>query len=159
MKKGMTLVELIVTIAIIAIIMVFVATSFSPIFVNYGVQKTMSQNKDMANTSMVIIKNAIRDAKGYVGPDDGNGCDAKIFVSQESKSLIFKNVEDGLPASYYSGVKEISLYFNNNVDNVQVTLNINGYSITSTIAPYKEDKIIGPGGTGSLCIRKEASPD
>ncbi len=159
MKKGMTLVELIVTIAIIGIIMVFVATSFSPIFVNYGVQKTMSQNKDIANTSMVVIKNAIRDAKGYVGPDDGNGCDATIFASQESKSIIFKNVDNGLPQNYYSGVKEISLYFNANDNNIDVTININGYSITSAIEPYKEDNIIGPGGTGILCIRKEASPD
>lgn len=157
MKKGMTLVELVVTIAIIGIIMVFVSTSFYPIFMNYGVQKTMSQNKDVANTTMVVIKNAIRDAKGYVGIEDGGGCDARIYVDSSTHSINFINVKDGLPNSYYKDVKNISLYFGINGDNVTVNLNVDGYELTNTIKPYKPGVAKAP-GTSNLCIRKKVSP-
>lgn len=153
-KKGMTLVELIMAIAVLGIIMVFVATGMQPVIQSYGVQRKLNESKDIANNTLAIIKNEIRNAKGSVSTSDADGCSTKI--SSTGKVVSFYNTESQLPASYFGDSNTINLYFTIDGGSVRVSLTVNGYNTTGTFAPYKGNGVAKDGSGSVLCIEKEA---
>lgn len=156
-KKGMTLVELIMAIAVLGIIMVFVATGMQPVLQSYGVQRKLNLSKDIANNSLAIIKNEIRNAKGSIAVGTDGTCDATIYSN--GKAILFSGTDNKLPYDYFGDENSISLSFSIADGKVVVNLSVNGYKTSGTFAPYKQANITKDGTGNTLCIVKEASAE
>lgn len=155
-KKGMTLVELIMAIAVLGIIMVFVATGMQPVLQSYGVQRKLNESKDIANNTLAVIKNEIRDAKGYVKTevDPDLGCEVKI--TSGGSVISFTGSNQALPDSYYQGNTAKVSFSISKEGIVNVTVNVNGYTATGAYSPYKPGVAKEGSNSGLLCIKKEA---
>ncbi|MEG0176876.1 prepilin-type N-terminal cleavage/methylation domain-containing protein [Anaerorhabdus sp.] len=153
-KKGMTLIELIVSIAIIGIIMTFVASGLLPVIQNYGVNKKIIEGKDVANNALAYIKNEIRNAKGSISVG-GSPCDASAYYSGKTISLYGMGTQSNLT---FNGNDSVSLFFTTEANKVNVTVKVDGYTAKGSYAPYKTPAaVIKSGGAGgSICIVKEA---
>lgn len=147
-KKGMTLVELILTIAILGIIMSFVAIALRPVIQNYGANKSLVESKDIANTTLALIKNEIRDAKGVVDTTGDIGSDVRIYSDGKAVHGI------DLPSDYFKNVKSLKLSFTVTGTDVTVLINVDGYQLNGTYAPYKPDVTKAGYGTNLYILKK-----
>lgn len=106
-KKGFTLVEIIIVMAIFTVIVGGVMTIFYPGFTLFGKESEITAAKNLANQTVSVLKNEIRSANNYIGskcPVD-IGEDYKktvVSINQEGHILFNGVLPDALPIDAYT---------------------------------------------------------
>ena len=112
-KKGMTLIELIIALALTVILIAAMAGVFYPVIKIFDSQKVQSNIKDIANQVITIFKEEIRDAQKITlsnSDESGMVCyyvvDGKVETNDPTNSMI-----NAMPAIYLEDEYSVNLIF------------------------------------------------
>ncbi len=164
-KKGMTLIELIISLSIVVVVMTFFVASYGPIFSLYGTGKSLATAKAQSTQMLNVIKREIRTEKKDIIVTDTYNSANHCLVSRNNQ--LFKQTGSNsyppypdLPDKLYKATKECKITFkvieSNGVKAIEVSIVVDGYSVVEVIKPDNPDAIISSKDTSGplLCYKK-----
>ena len=162
-KRGVTLIELVISMAIATILIGSIASAFFPVISIYNSQNKQSTVKDIANQIIFVLKEEIRDAKEILIKNSNDGeyvCyytnGGKIKTNNIAKSKI-----NSMPNALLEDKYKVKLSFTNTTDKViDITIKIkdtstgNNIYFTGYASPINNKATLTINGSNRLCIKK-----
>lgn len=164
-KKGMTLIEMVVAIAILGIVMLFFAPAVTTTISSYRTQKKVTDAKDVANQYAAILKDAVHHAKSSVVVNsssakmDGYACYWAGGASDGGSDLYLQ--QDGsdpasAPHTVFSAQTSFTMSVIPNSDShaVGIEVVVDGYTLDLTVSSVNpEIDVSGDRAGNTLCVK------
>lgn len=147
-KQGMTLIELVVALALTTILITAMAAVFYPVIKVFNSQQTQANLKDIANQTIVVLKEEVRDAQ-KIKLSDSPISDMVCYYTMDGEIKTEDPLHEGLDNLLISGRYQdygVRLSFNKK-DSINNALDI---IFTFYDVKTDEDKHIYNGSASSL---------
>jgi len=158
-KRGLTLIEMVIAIAILGIVMLFFAPAVTTTISSYGTQKKVAEAKDVANQYAAILKDAVHSAKSSIVVNQDNTSMEGYACYWADGSGHYLQQDGSDPASAPHSVFFAQTAFTMDADtvadthSVAIKITVDGYKLELTVSSVNPQiKVEGTAGT-TLCVK------
>lgn len=158
-KRGLTLIEMVVAIAILGIVMLFFAPALTTTISSYGTQKKVAEAKDVANQYAAILKDAIHQAKSSVTVSSSSDKMEGYACYWADGSGLYLQQDGSDPASAPHTVFSAKTSFtmkvvpNSDSHSIGIEVVVDGYTLDLTVSSVNpEIEVTGSSGN-TLCVK------